>query len=738
MIWPKAKQQALAAFERLWLPAFLLFSVTWLLAPAVHHVEAGSLSVISTFEAIHQPMALFFRFCDAVGGVLLALGTAYAGVYRRDRTLAVLLYVYAVLSVIDVIFAAGCVGSCSAADHISHGIHNLESVISPVVLAAITVTDIVRTRRLTSQLFMLLQLFMAAILLSRIAGHQLLVTMQYIYEVVLAAWLAWLVAGYMRPYVLGDVTRLWVRRAFGAWALLNGILALLLAFHVRVYGPVFGLTFAARQPWLAHPSILAGVALLYVARHIAQGQRRAAWLLAAVFAAQLAHYALFEPAPVLLVLNLVSLVVLWVGWQSFDRNTGPLPFTARLKDVLVIVGGVVAAFAVLLSLATLAGRERTLQNDLQHVYATQVQERLRTGRPDRDERRRSHLRLTTNELFIVTGAFVLWSLFRPSGKVQQATAADRIAAESLLERLSDSSEDFFKLWPHDKQYFFTADRQSFVAYKVSRKVAFALADPVAPPNRRAVVLEQFLAHCRQNGWQACFFVIDERNREMYESAGLRTVQIGSSAVIDVRTFTGETVRDKWWRWQANRAKREQLEYESLRPPYSPEVMRALREVSDAWLTRAGHTEQGFALGYFDAAYLQRCRLHVLRDRGGQIVAFTNQLPTYNANRQATVDLIRFLPDVQGAMPVLTMQLIGRLAAEAEFATFDLGFVPLAKLEGAVPAIARLIGAGRFSAAGLEQFKSKFKPEWRPQYLAYDGDIVDLAGVLANLERVLKP
>jgi phosphatidylglycerol lysyltransferase len=162
--------------------------------------------------------------------------------------------------------------------------------------------------------------------------------------------------------------------------------------------------------------------------------------------------------------------------------------------------------------------------------------------------------------------------------------------------------------------------------------------------------------------------------------------------------------------------------------------------SDTWLDRAGHSEQGFALGYFDETYLQHCSLHLLRNADGALLAFCNELPVYGKVTQKTVDLIRFLPDVDGAMPVLIMHLITRLYQSGAATTFDLGFVPLAKVDSTIATLARRLTQSRFSAAGLEQFKGKFRPQWQTNYTAYDGertDIVDLAIVLANLENALK-
>jgi lysylphosphatidylglycerol synthetase-like protein (DUF2156 family) len=45
---------------------------------------------------------------------------------------------------------------------------------------------------------------------------------------------------------------------------------------------------------------------------------------------------------------------------------------------------------------------------------------------------------------------------------------------------------------------------------------------------------------------------------------------------------------------------------------------------------------------------------------------------------------------------------------------------------------------QIAAAGLEQFKGKFKPSWRKNYIAYDGDLADLATITLGIEDVMQP
>jgi phosphatidylglycerol lysyltransferase len=152
------------------------------------------------------------------------------------------------------------------------------------------------------------------------------------------------------------------------------------------------------------------------------------------------------------------------------------------------------------------------------------------------------------------------------------------------------------------------------------------------------------------------------------------------------------------------------------------------------LKTGGHAERGFALGRFDAHYLQKCPIHYLVDDKQKVIAFTNQLPQFNQASITTVDLLRYSPNYGDSMAYLLYKTIERSKDYSRY--FDLGFVPFARAKGPLLTVAKTLGSGRFSARGLEQFKNKFEPDWQPNYLVYEGDIADLAVIALNIEKAM--
>jgi lysylphosphatidylglycerol synthetase-like protein (DUF2156 family) len=732
------RTKLIAFFDVVWLPALLLISTSWLYGPWLHHVHAGQLSYISTYEGAGMPFAGIFRFCDILSGIVIMIVVWRVRLLSRHRWLGWAVLSVAGFMILDDIFILGCYQACDSWAVLRHGMHLVESAASLCAVALATAVDARRSGNIWSRLFLVLQILGAISISTGLASSPQRIFMQYIYQVVVMVWLVYVLQRYAvnhRPSIPAST----VRTTFAIIVFTGGLIELVLAFHLGVYGEISKHLLLRSEPvWLAEHSVAAGVVLLYMARYIQRGQRRAAIIIAIILATEIVKYSLVTPHAALLLFGELSMLALWIGWPAFNRNTGIPPISSRLKNLAILLSGVLLAIGLLLSVAAATGHGRELLQDTQQAFATSA-ERLKPAsqRGSHLQYRLTHLRYISAGLGLSLLVVTISILFRPAGSASSAHQLSKQKIERLLQQYATSSEDFFKLWPTDKSYFTTAGIEGFIAYKRVSGTVFALADPVCDPQDRERFLSDFSDFCRRHGWSVCFILITAESIAMYESNNLKSLMIGSSAIIPIRKFVESTTRNKWWRWQLNRAQRAGLMYEVSQPPHSRELLRETSILSRSWLERAGHTEQGFALGYYDETYMQTSTLHLLRDANGGLVAFANQLPVYHGLRQATVDLIRFQPDVDGAMPVLIANLLIHLQSTGEYDNFDLGFVPLAKMETKSVAIARRLAAGRFSAAGLEQFKGKFEPQWQPQYLAYDGDLVDLAALFTRLQKALR-
>ena len=729
------------AWNMLWLPLFLVLSMSWLFGPLVQHAHIQNIAVISHYEAFAQPYAWLFRLCDILGAAILATAVYTFKISRNYRWYARLLYAIAILIIIDSVFATS--DRSGGGYVLSRNIHGIESVLSNIVLAALTLYDVIRRRANISALFLAFQIACAAIILTSLESHIVLVVMQYLYEVVLITWLAWLVSQFAPSRQLLRTNQVIWRKIFGYWTAFNGILVIILTISgLQSYDSRLNASLEHGYPWIAQHGIIVGVMMLYLARHVRQGQRKAALLLGIIFVSQIVIYSVIRPAAGLLIVALISYVLLWYCSSAFNRNIIPSKLSNRLSDIAIILAGVAITLSLVFTSASRLGEEADLEHAFKHAYGIELVTKARSDihlKERQLEREAQHLRQVGNTFLLMVLITLLWSIFRPTRFInQQPDLAEKSEIERLLKAHSQSSEDYFKLWPDDKQYYFNTKRSGFIAYKVAGGIAFALADPIASTHaQRQALLDSFLDYCHQQGLSVCFLMVTDMTQNIYRQR-LRLAKIGSSGVIDIKQFHEQTVLNKWWRWRINKSTKLGYTYRSHMPPHDQKLLNNLASVSETWLKRAHHQEQSFALGYYDDDYMQKCHIHALYNDHGELVAFTNQLPTYASNNQATVDLIRFMPDADGAMPALIAHALAKLQAEAKFKRFDLGFVPLAKVDSKLASIARRLAESRFSYSGLEQFKGKFKPDWQPNYIAYDGDIINLALIVANLDKVLDP
>lgn len=730
---------------RLWQPLFLLLGTSWLWAPYLNDILSSRLALISQYELPGQPYAWLFRLCDiAAAGLLLV--AAYASLKNRaKRRIALLLCMIAAGLFVDPIFTTTCRvthDTCHEYVSATFVVHAVESILTALGILVIAVYDSIHRKRLASTAFVVFQVLYGLLFVSQLATRwQFNTASQVVYQGLVVVWLAWFVRDFL--YTPGGAPQRGAggavtRRVFAAWAFANGLFALLASFsHLKLLGALQGLYFANDTAWLAQHGVIVGVVLLYLSRHLARGEQRARQLFLVMAGIEAVKYSVIVPSPLLLLAYLLTFAALFAARDSFDRGRMPVTWSIRRKDALFLLGSL--AVAGLVVAGVLYGTHHNAEvaaRSLDHFFDYT----LRTKVYPRNHLQSVLLAHTLSVGIMAAVAAVLWVLFRPSARPQPAAqegAAEHARASQLVTAYAQSPEDFFKLWPTDKAFFFGGTK-GCVAYKPQGPVAFALADPVAPAvAARKALVAQFLAWCRTHRLRACFLPIEESSLRLYQAAGIAHKQIGASATVDMGKFLAVTAHNKWWRWQRNRAAKSGYQYAVSQPPHAPDFLVQLQQVSDQWLGLEGRTERGFALGYFDQTYLDTCVVHYLTDETGRLVAFANQVPTFARQTTATIDLMRHLPEANNATSYLLFRTIEAVAAEGTYRYFDLGFVPFAVTRGPLVRMAQALAAGRFSAKGLEQFKNKFGPTWRPIYVAYDGDLADLAVMAIHLEEAMR-
>ena len=138
-------------------------------------------------------------------------------------------------------------------------------------------------------------------------------------------------------------------------------------------------------------------------------------------------------------------------------------------------------------------------------------------------------------------------------------------------------------------------------------------------------------------------------------------------------------------------------------------------------------ERQFSIGYFDPAYLGRCRCGVVEEQAGarRILAFANLLEGPR-HEELSVDLMRYRTDGPTVMDFMITSIL-LWGKDAGYRTFNLGMAPLASVgehRGAHrrERLASLVfrrGEQWYNFQGVRYYKQKFNPDWLPRYMAYE-------------------
>lgn len=345
--------------------------------------------------------------------------------------------------------------------------------------------------------------------------------------------------------------------------------------------------------------------------------------------------------------------------------------------------------------------------------------------------------------------YVLISLFQPLRSRFSDQSAARNYFLTLLRKQHDSrSEDFFKLWPLDKQYFFDSTRTSGIAFRVYRGTAMILGGPNGKRARFKQLMSEFQYVCSGNDWRPAVIHCPEESISLYEELGFSLQKIGQEAVVNLDKFSSEAANNKYFRNIRNKFKRAGYTFELLSPPHSPEIMARLKEISDDWLSHGNRSERGFALGYFSEAYINNCQVGVAKNPEGIVEAFINLVPADFDSEEADYDLLRYSSSAMvNTNDFLLTNLINDLASRS-YVTLNLGLCPLSglgedgdkgqnKLIDYALSFAYHNGDFIYSFSGLYRFKNKYEPDWHDSFVAYKGGVTGFSKAMNAVMALMR-
>ena len=481
-----------------------------------------------------------------------------------------------------------------------------------------------------------------------------------------------------------------------------------------------------------HVTLYVGITMLLLAFPAALGQRRAAQMLMvcgviAVFANLLKGLDAEEA-----ILNVALLVVLWASRKRLQS----IPVRYTIVDVVRLALFMVVIFcaynltgeAVLDGLHVLVQRGKAL-----FPWAASI-EHLLTAKLPLQLHWFAQARLALPLFLLVVFLIFSWnSLIRESPEPESSDVYARFgrASHNSLAYVARRG---------DVDTFVEPSGKGAITYKLVGRVALQVGAILAPPEDRAAVYRAFATFCKEERLIPAAVALSTDERPVAHACGMRTLNIGNEAVVNLAEFSVDKLIKKM-RWaQRSLAKRGfSCEVRSA-AEITPQLRVALDRIDAEWRESRGGEMHGFSmtLGRFPTHADPECLISIMRDEHAQPVAYLTLLP--GGEGFYSLDLTRRMHAApNAAMEFLLMETL-TLLKQRGATQVSLNFSTFSNLNSSKRGNALMKLVGRWFQLGtLEAFNAKFRPDWVPRYAAFPSwlSLPDVAYAVFKVEGVDK-
>lgn len=538
--------------------------------------------------------------------------------------------------------------------------------------------------------------------------------------------------------------------------LLNGILIILTTLFQLLI-----LRGAARPTQLGiDVSILVGITLIYFS-NLLRRQKQTAWVVVLLIYAFyivvnlvrvdsriifLHHHLLSLRTLQDIVLPVVVISGLVISRKAYNVKSDIQSFGSSLRVILII-------FIVTFSYGLIGFRLLNKNDFHQKISLSGAAERTidqlsltTTNQLTTYSKRATLFEDSLNVVSVVGLGYILLSLFQPLKARLEDQDRNRELTTKLLESGKGTSEDFFKLWPHDKNYFFNKQETAGLAYRVHRSIALVAGDPFGAVAEFKDLVKNFTEFCRLNDWQPSFIHTEPHFNPLYKNQDFILQKIGEEAIVEVDHFQKNVSKNKYFRNISSKFEKQGYSIDVLKPPHDLNVLKRLEIISNDWLKLPGRSERGFMIGYFSYSYMQQNNILVLRDDTGTIQAFLNQIKSFDHD-EANYDLIRHTRGALGNSTDFVLMNFILFAQKEGFKRVNLGLCPLVGLEkddnsrGIIDKSLSFLyanGDRLYSFNGLHRFKQKYEPNWSDRFIAYKKGVRGFTRTATALNIAMKP
>lgn len=336
--------------------------------------------------------------------------------------------------------------------------------------------------------------------------------------------------------------------------------------------------------------------------------------------------------------------------------------------------------------------------------------------------------------------FLIMKLMQPTSEKYESR--EEMNLERVSGIVSKSPQAYANLaLLDDKKFLFSDQGNAFIMYNKEGRSWIVMGDPVGSMDEWPELIWNFVEMCDRFDGSPVFYEVESKNLSLYIDIGLNLLKLGEEAHIPLKTFSLEGSAHKGFRHTLRKLENDGYIFDVVLPEEVSPLLPELKLISDIWLKDKNTREKRFSLGYFDENYLKRFPIGIVK-KDGKIIAFAN-VWLGAEKEELSIDLMRHITEApNGIMDYLFLKLF-LWGKEEGFNYFNFGMAPLSGLEANVMGplwnrVGNFVfkhGEHFYNFQGLRNYKNKFKPIWKPKYLAYQQNL-ELPRVFANLASLV--
>ncbi|MCE7000373.1 bifunctional lysylphosphatidylglycerol synthetase/lysine--tRNA ligase LysX [Saccharothrix sp. S26] len=322
----------------------------------------------------------------------------------------------------------------------------------------------------------------------------------------------------------------------------------------------------------------------------------------------------------------------------------------------------------------------------------------------------------------------LYVFFRGERSSRWLDDTEELSVRRLLAAHGEPDSLGYFATRRDKSVVFAPNGRAALTYRVLAGTTLASGDPIGDEEAWPLAVRAWLAEARRYGWLPGVLGASERGAHVYAAAGLKALEIGDEAVLDVREFTLAGPERRAVRQAVSRVARAGYTARVRRHAEIPaDELAAILDLAQRW--RGAQTERGFsmALGRLGDPTDGRCVMVEAYDAHGELRGLLSFVPW--GRRGLSLDLMRRDRDAENGLNefmvaelVAAAPRLGVQRVSLNFAMFRAVFEEGGRI-GAGPVLrtwrAALGLASRFfQLESLYRSNAKYGPEWLPRYLCF--------------------